>query len=372
MVRGLAAILVVLTHINSWEGKYLGKHALTPSWFYFGYVGVDVFFVISGFIMVFIQPTPINSRPAYLRFIIHRLTRIYPPVWVVMLTLLPVWCRHPNWFNNFAGNHVNLLSSFLLLPQGYVPLLGVAWTLIHEVYFYWVVSFALLFAVKGRWIFGGLWFSIILATNCLWGDDGFGPNRFLQVAFSPFSLTFLLGYFIGLLRDPIRRAPLFLALLCLALGLGGMAYGVTIPWPTQIGVYPDNNHLFRFMACGLPAALLILSAIALERHLPEHLLNFDFLGDISYATYLIHLPFITGFYLLFSKLHWISPVAVAGAAVVCFTTCLLTSAAFHYYLEINLTRKCRQFLETIFHLRDSGRVAAAAQTFRKPSPPVDS
>ena len=157
-------------------------------------------------------------------------------------------------FNNYYHNHVDILRSFLLLPQDYLPLLGVAWTLIHELYFYLVVSFALMFAAGGRWVFGCLWFLIILTVYRCFGESGFGQIRILQLVFSPFSLTFLLGYFVGLLCHQIKKAPLALALALFVVGVGGMAFGLVIPWPHPVGVYPENNNLFRFVACGLPAA----------------------------------------------------------------------------------------------------------------------
>ena len=254
-------------------------------------------------------------------------------------------------FNNYYHNHVDILRSFLLLPQDYLPLLGVAWTLIHELYFYLVVSFALMFAAGGRWVFGCLWFLIILTVYRCFGESGFGQIRILQLVFSPFSLTFLLGYFVGLLCHQIKKAPLALALALFVVGVGGMAFGLVIPWPHPVGVYPENNNLFRFVACGLPAAFLVASAIALESRLPKVILRLDFLGDISYATYLIHVPFVTVFYITFSKLHLNSPVLIAVAALVCLLSCLTVSAVFHYCLELKTTRKCREILENLFHLQ---------------------
>jgi exopolysaccharide production protein ExoZ len=346
----MAAIAVLLHHINNWEIKYFGAHAVTSAIFLSGASGVDLFFVISGFIMVYIQPSPIDSRSSYLRFIINRLTRIYPPVWIVMLALLPVWLARPESFNHFYGNRVDIFRSFLLLPQDYSPLLVVAWTLIHEVYFYLVVSFALMFAVRGRWIFGCTWFLAILVVFYFFGEGGFRQIRILQLIFSPFSMTFLLGYFIGLLCNQIRNVPLPLALGILGGGIIAMAFGLTIPWPYAIGVYPDNNHLFRFVVWGLPAALLVASAIAWEARLPKFILRLDFLGDISYATYLIHVPFVVGFYTMLLKLHLDSPAQLTVAAVVCVVSCLMASAAFHCCVELKITRKCRQIVENHFQL----------------------
>lgn len=342
---------MLLVHINLWELHNFGIHAVTPAIFSRGAAGVDLFFVISGFIMVFIQPQPINSRSSYLRFMVHRFTRIYPPVWIVMLILLPVWLVRPGLFNNYYHNHVEIFRSFLLLPQDYTPLLGVAWSLIHEVYFYIVVSFALMFAGRGRWIFGCVWFLIVLVIFRCFGATEFHQIRILQLIFSPFSLNFLLGYFIGLSYQQIRKAPAPLAWAALGAGAAGLAMSLTISLPDSLGIYPDNNNLARFFIWGVPAALLVASAIAWEARLPKPLLRLDFFGDISYATYLIHVPFVTLYYLMLAKLHINSPVFLTIAAVVCLVSCLLLAAGFHFYLELKITRKCREILEDRFRLK---------------------
>lgn len=350
ILRGVAAIAVLFYHINIWEAKFLAGHTITPVFFSWGFSGVDLFFVISGFIMVFIQPAPLDSRTSYLRFMINRLTRIYPPVWLVMLALLPVWLMHPEYFNHYCGNHVDIFRSFFLLPQDYTPLLGVAWTLTHEVYFYLVVSLALRFGPRGRWMFGCAWFLIVLVTFSLFKETEFYKIRILQQIFSPFSMTFLLGYFIGLAFNQIRKIPSPLAVGFLLTGIFSLALGCIMPWPYDIGGYPDNNNLHRFLVCGLSAALLVTSAVALEARLPQPVLRLGFFGDISYALYLTHLPFICAYYIVLSKLHLTSPWEILGALVICVASCLMLATLFHFYLELKLTRKCRQLLEKYFQL----------------------
>jgi peptidoglycan/LPS O-acetylase OafA/YrhL len=349
ILRGVAAIGVVLYHMYIWEGKYLGARAILPSFFSAGLSGVDLFFVISGFIMVFIEPLPIRSYSSYLRFIINRITRIYLPLWIVMLALLPLWRMHPELFNNFYKNHVEIVRSFLLLPQDYTPLLVVAWTLIHEVYFYLIVSFALMFNPRGRWIFGCIWFSMVLLVFVCFGKTGFHNIRVLQLIFSPFSLTFLLGYFIGLLFKQLKDLPAWAGFGLFGMGILTAILSHFIPWPSTVGlIYPDNNSLFRFVACGLPAALLVIGAIALELRLPKPVLQLAWFGNISYAIYLIHLPFLVAFYKVFSKLNLSDPILIGLGSCVCLLTCLLFSAVFHFLIEIKITRESRHLLEKVF------------------------
>ncbi len=329
----------------------MAGHNVMPRIFEQGNGGVDLFFVISGFIMVFIQPAPIDSRNSYLRFIIHRVTRIYPPVWIIMLALLPIWALHPELFNNYYHNHVDIIRSFLLLPQNYTPLLDVAWTLIHEVYFYLVVSLALMFTWRGRWIFGGIWFLIVLCVYLCFGKTEFHHIRVLQLIFSPFSLTFLLGYFIGLSFNRLRTARPWLVFALLAAGITAAAFSLAIPWPQTFEIYPDNNSFFRFAARGLPAAMLVTGAIAFESHLPKNILHIDFLGDISYATYLIHLPVVTVFYIILAKLDLQSPILMILSAITCLIICLLLSGLFHVFVERRVTRASRHWLESFLKIK---------------------
>ena len=345
ILRGLAALAVVAFHVHLTEAKEIPVH-VTPEFFMLGDAGVDVFFVISGFIMVFIQPPPTVQRPySQTSFLISRFTRIFPPYWLAMLPLIPLWLKWPKLFNNHCDNHVEIFRSIWLLPQDYTPLLGVGWTLIHETYFYIVVSFALFFAFRTRLVIGGLWFAMALLVFCVFNDTHFAGNRFLQLCFSPFSLTFLLGYFIGLGRSWISNLSWPLGLFCLFAGLAGLFVNHhSIPdW----GVYPDNNYLSRFFAFGLPCGLIVASALMLEAHLPKIILRLQYLGDISYALYLLHTMIITALYLGVSKLPWHGWLPSLVTAITCFFSCLLAAAVFHEKLEVKTSRWLRAFLENL-------------------------
>ena len=344
VLRGLAAVAVVLFHVSIWENKKLGVQ-LMPGCFQLGDVGVDLFFVISGFIMVYIQPARISSGKDYARFLIHRFSRVFPPYWLVLLVLLPIWLKAPQLFNNYQHNHVDLVRSVLLLPQDYMPLLSVGWTLIHEVYFYFAVSVALLFGARGRWVYGTVWFATVIAVFWFFDGRGLEQSRVLQVVFSPFSLTFLLGYFVGLLQQRLRAAPVVLGF--------GLLTCAAVVWlwaapRVANGVYPDNNSLARFLALGLPCSLAVASAIVLERHLPAFMLKLQWLGDRSYAIYLVHLPLVSGIYGVAARYHINSSWMVVGIAVMCVTGCLATASLFHDYLEMRAITKCRRFLESQF------------------------
>jgi exopolysaccharide production protein ExoZ len=343
ILRGLAALAVVALHIKLVEAKKIPCQ-VAPDFFCLGDAGVDVFFVISGFIMIFIQPPPAAGFAySQIKFLTNRFTRVFPPYWFAMLPLFFLWLKFPKMFNNHCDNQVDIIRSILLLPQDFTPLLGVGWSLIHEVYFYVAVSFALFFAWRGRLAFGCIWFAAIFAVNALADDTAFSNNRLLQLVLSPFSLTFLLGYFIGLGRVRLGRLTSQMGLFCLLAGLAALFINYRhIP---SLGVYPDNNHFFRFFAYGIPCGLIVASGLILESRLPAIILRLRYLGDISYALYLIHPLIVTSFYLGFSRLHWNGFTASVTAEVICCLCCLLAAAVFHEKLEVKITRWLRNILE---------------------------
>jgi len=329
--------------MHLWESKAVLGGGILPSGFSCGNAGVDLFFVISGFIMVYIQPKQISSLSALLRFWAHRVTRIYPPYWLISLALLPIWIFSPNLFNNFYHNKVDVVRSFLLFPQNYTPLLGVGWTLIHEVYFYLVVSLALVFGFRGRVFFGLIWFSLILSVFAKFGYTNFNNIRILQLVFSPFSMTFLLGYILGLLYPFFHSIPRWVMFSTLGIGVSSSFVGFL--WIPNVGVYPNNNHLFRFVAYGIPCFLIVGSSIGLERVCSEWIKSLKILGDASYAVYLLHLPIISGFYAVIKKMHITNAFSLALAATLCFSTCMGVAIVFNKVIESRTLRASRYMIE---------------------------
>lgn len=326
-----------------WESKAVPGGGALPRGFVFGDAGVDLFFVISGFIMVHIQPERIGSLAGYFRFLAHRITRIYPPYWLVSAALLPLWFLKPTLFNNFYHNQVDVVGSFLLLPQDYTPLLAVGWTLIHEVYFYLIVSIALVFGLRGRVIFGLLWFSLVLGVFVLFGQSDFGQVRWLQLVTSPFSMTFLLGYGLGLAYPLFRRMPRPVMGLVLVTGVAALVAGIF--WIPGVGVYPNNNHLFRFVAYGIPCFLIVGASVGLEKERARWIRSLRRVGDASYAIYLLHLPVIAGFYAVIKKFSVTDPVTLLLTAGACFVTCIGVSVLFHRVIERRMLRATRHLME---------------------------
>ena len=146
-LRGLAALMVVITHLPTMETKHAGDALLSQS-VMLGISGVDLFFVISGFIMVYVTWQSQNSLRNAGEFLFARATRIYPIYWIVALALLAVGLVKPGLFS-FDPEQTSIVKSLALWPQDGFPMLKVAWTLIHEMYFYLVFALIILFSHNG-------------------------------------------------------------------------------------------------------------------------------------------------------------------------------------------------------------------------------
>lgn len=293
ILRGLAALMVVWHHA-------IKAYTLTVPDFAFGYTpsifaaawfreglgaGVDIFFVISGFIMVYgARPYSEGHRPAS-HFLAKRLRRIYPPYWIVTALMIALV------YGQTQGHSPDLtpwriISSLLLLPSenqhGLLqPILGVGWTLSYEMYFYGLFFISLRFA-------RGFYFPAVAgAMIVLWLVAALlvPPGNLHIFLANPIVLEFLMGGCLALL---IQRAPLPAALaFAIPLGLGAMFLGSALE---QQGNLPS---LLRAAFWGLPASLIVAGMLALpvnsNRRLNRTLERF---GDASYSLYLIHIPVI--------------------------------------------------------------------------------
>lgn len=282
LLRGLAALAVALAHLHAVESRLAGA-PLLGSWALAGFGGVDLFFVISGFVMVWTTRDLQGRAGAVPGFAFARAARIYPLWWLVCGALVAVWLVRPEWV--YASHHTqapDILRSLLLVPAPTLPLHAVGWTLIHELWFYLV--FAALLLAPARWLPGllGLW-ALVVAGAALALPAPQSP--LLALVRHPLTLEFILGAGVGLMATRgIWPAP-------------GLLVQVGLVWMAvaAIAARSDANVLFagewwRVVAFGLPSALLVWGLAGMERQgwrAPRFGVR---LGDWSYALYLIHVP----------------------------------------------------------------------------------
>ena len=201
-LRMVAVLLVVLAHIHQADARFLTTTLLDQT-AYFGFAGVDVFFVLSGFIIHHLYR---DYRGLDVRYFLKRLNRIFPLYWIFTgLTLAGYLVFAGSLTRSFA--ELDLIASLTLTPHHDLPILLVGWTLTHELYFYALFGLALALPPVWRVRAAGLWAAATIAATVLMPRD---VSPWLSVAFSPFNLLFLSGIALSVLRDrlPAWRWPL--------------------------------------------------------------------------------------------------------------------------------------------------------------------
>ncbi len=274
--RGIAASFVVLYHVARHLDKGPGAPALRQI-LEFGHAGVDFFFVISGFIILFVHHRDIGTPAALGHYVWRRFTRLFPVYWAA-LALSMVLAE--------AGTHgapplTGLVWDASLLPSNHEMVLSVAWTLRFEVLFYCL--FGLLILHRAAGIAG---FSLWFLVSALAPLTGFTSVELPSQFFSAFNLEFLLGMAVA--QAAVRwtiphRFTIF------ASGLGLFALAAVLE---DLGILPGDQDLARLFY-GIPSALIVVSLAqggdGIARRLPW---VFTVVGSASYSIYLFHFMLI--------------------------------------------------------------------------------
>jgi exopolysaccharide production protein ExoZ len=284
-LRGVAVLSVVLFHLAIIEQKYGGAKTILPDMMGFGIFGVDLFFVISGFVIVTVTRGQFQDARKALKFLYHRVSRIYPAYWVYSLLVLGIFLYNPLWVNSSQGNRVHMISSFLLIPSGTLPLVMVGWTLEHELYFY-VTFFLIMMAAPERYMPFLLlcWGAGVASVN--WAVESPGP--FAALACHPLTLEFIGGCFLASIcfrkgRGGMKNPALLIlasAVLITAM-LGYHAY-------EQLTGQADPQGWWRILIFGVPALLVVYCFVGAERNGYVAPASLIMIGDASYSIYLSH------------------------------------------------------------------------------------
>lgn len=271
-LRAIAALSVVTAHIGAVERLYGGGYAFMPGW---GVYGVDLFFVISGFVMVWTSHARFGHPRAALPFMLHRIARIYPVYWQFTVVIIVAMLLSPQSLNSSAGNQPDTVKSLLLWPQTMDPLLGVGWTLVFEMYFYSV--FCLAFVLPRSLSLGifAAWTLLLLLSPFLSLSS---DSAELRLILSPLALEFLMGVAAayGFIRRMYLPPPVLLA--CAIAIITALIF-----------VEPMLTPYARVGWIGIPCLMTVYALLWLEEqgipHFPSWLRR---IGDASYSLYLSH------------------------------------------------------------------------------------
>jgi peptidoglycan/LPS O-acetylase OafA/YrhL len=269
-MRGLAALLVVIFHAIGIMVAY--DHYETQFPYYILAAGVDIFFVISGYLMVKTTEKYKNTKLDWKLFLYKRLTRIAPMYWLITILISIAILYKPSLAEKQVGIEI-ILKSLLFIPTN-IPgshaqstVIPVGWTLVYEMFFYF--AFAAFTAFNYRF---GL--SLLIITFCALSlTHSISNNYYLTIYSNPIILEFILGILVAKLKTPTHSKGLTFAL------LGCLAFFA--------GTYLDGPELSaRPISAGIGAALMIYGASGIE--LKRKLIIPSILGDASYSIYLTH------------------------------------------------------------------------------------
>ena len=285
-LRGVAVCLVVAFHATRIceTSRSYGGSPFAGLW-HFGQAGVDVFFVLSGFIIAYVHWDDLGDRSRFRPFWNKRLVRIYPPYWLatalfgMLLAFSPTELR-------LERNLPHVIASLLLMPDGSEPVLGVAWSLRHEMLFYAVFGFAILSRTIG------------VALLCVWGSAvviamvlrifvvfSIADSTFAAVALSSFNAEFFFGIAVAVcVRAASHWRP---SLVASAGALGFVAIGLLQSF--VLASRPDAPLLV--LAYASASAMLLYGLATLDlmgrARTPRWMVG---LGAASYSIYLVHVP----------------------------------------------------------------------------------
>jgi hypothetical protein len=349
VLRGIAALYVTIYHLKDvipGDAPFRKEIDFIAG---SGPAGVSLFFVISGFIMVYITRNTVPSGRNIFRFIAKRLIRIWPAYAIITLGYCLLHSRmnpNPQWPSE-------LLRSLLFIPLSNTPApfygyatLNVGWSLNYEIYFYFLIAISMLFS-RFRWYA----FFLMIAVTLVGIPTYYGVftmkadkmedlgTPYLNMITNPIIWNFVCGVFLGLayyhdmLHERIRA---FLSLKMVAPTLLCLAV-----WQFLSGFLGGFGPLEWGLGSCLVFAVFVFHYQERIQKFPPWLVR---LGDMSFSVYLLHVPVVVGLGFLFRKLGL--PVYSEGTPLFLLSLALtlIASRLSYEYMEVNLTSYLSRWL----------------------------
>lgn len=352
-LRAIAAILVVYSHAIDLQQMF--GSSMQQGFFYLpniGSIGVDIFFVISGFIIAYISRNE-HGIPAAKDFMLRRIIRIVPAYYISSLFRLIILALGAQFIFPLKTviKTLTIIPLFDYGPNHWPNLLGLGWTLSFEFLFYILYVILIALAVKKK----DLCLVLIVVSLFLLGI--LFPAQQLQWLFvtNPMVLEFAFGVMIAMVYKSSRHIPRLLSGLLIALGMVSIFllvfYDYGLIWEAA-QILAGKLVLQRVVLWGIPSALLVAGSIWMEKTravvLPENKL-LAFLGDASYSIYLAH-PIC--FALMGAVIKRFPAIMKIPGDILIFIYLLsgiICGVLFHLYIEKKVIKKLNRMLSRTKH-----------------------
>ncbi|MCT2387154.1 acyltransferase family protein [Erwinia pyrifoliae] len=268
-LRGLAALSVVIQH-TAFKSHQYNYNILTG--YNIGSFGVDLFFIISGFIMCHV--TSEKTKPT--EFLKKRLARILPLYWVLSLVALVIYIITPSLVNSSGGN-TDIISSIFLLPTKDKLLIQNGWSLSYELFFYSIILISLLSRKKNIFLLTNLIIFALVLAGLLYRPK----TEYLNFATNTLLIEFSMGSLAYYLYEKIPATNWFINLTLLTVGIAALTY--------QYANADMYDLKYRFLYAGTPMLLILLSLVLFEKNAKMVKISIlEKIGFSSYSLYLSH------------------------------------------------------------------------------------
>lgn len=325
--RALAAVAVVLMHAaNLMSVEHFSGHIGMGRVFDFGYVGVDFFFVLSGFIITYIHYADIGRPGMIGRYLWRRFSRIFPIYWFILLLVILVTTLARMTQGKSPGFEIgveDIAGTVFLMMSGDDPkYVGVAWSLQFEVMFYLAFCVLLIHARAGAMLFLA-WGAYVLLHVVGWAS----PRLPFQLS-NPHCFQFLVGVCVGAIA---RRHPLQTRVGMLLPSVLGFVLATLFEVD---GPFERHSGPGR-IALGLAAAFVLATLVGLERQqllkTPAWLAR---MGSVSYTIYLGHILFINSTYMVLLKIGLYHALPESLVYVIAVTVALFGTILLGVFVEL--------------------------------------
>jgi exopolysaccharide production protein ExoZ len=336
-LRAIAALMVVLVHsIYLWHSRILHE---PDAWYWTnGASGVDIFFVISGFVMTISMGGMSKFENPAGVFLWRRITRIVPLYWlattlkVVLIVAVPAAALHP------GLRLSNVVGSYLFIPtlnaDGLpLPVIVQGWTLNFEMFFYVVFAGSLLVRHSPTRLL-----IPVLSVLAIAGIVHPMGNPTILTLISPMLLEFLFGVFLGHWALKKRLPGTFMSGGLIALG-----FALILTLFPHLPQQAANIQTWRFVVWGLPALAIVLGVVGLEPVLAGRLPKWVIVaGNASYAVYLSQTFVLPVIGIVTSRLPVGPGPALAIIIVLGMSFSFMTGDVIHRFVEVPVLAKLKR------------------------------